>query len=219
VAWSGDSPAVSGDQDVAGHVASSLNGLAPRPLAQPQFVRADTGDWFAAERLPRPGGRSSSAPRRRPVPPRDIAIRIPIVRVRKPLTTVERPSLRARPARTDSSGLPNVPCRPWSSYVPLAAERNGSALTVPTAVLERATSGVAKSSMTLSSSTRTAWPVSAQTLGALALCRPRTGSGSGRWICRPRPDAPLARLRVPLVALARGFATKFRQSWRREWTR
>jgi hypothetical protein len=54
--------------------------------------------------------------------------------------------------------------------------------TVPTAVLERATWGVAKSSMTPSCLTRTALPVSAQTLGGLALCRPRTGSGSGRWI-------------------------------------
>ena len=76
----------------------------------------------------------------------------------------------------------NVPCRPWSSCVPLAAERTGSVRTVPTAVLERATSAAAKSSTTLSCSTRTASPVGAQTLGGLALCRPRTGSGSGRWI-------------------------------------
>jgi hypothetical protein len=79
-------------------------------------------------------------------------------------------------------GPSNVPCRPWSSYVPLAAERSGSAPTVPTAVLERATSGVAKSSTTPSCSTRTASPVSAQILGGLTSCKPRTGSGSGRWI-------------------------------------
>jgi hypothetical protein len=76
----------------------------------------------------------------------------------------------------------NVPCRPWSSCTLLAAERTGSVLTVPTAVPERATTGAAKSSMTLSSSTHTVWPVSAQTLGGLDLSRPRTGSGSGRGI-------------------------------------
>jgi hypothetical protein len=74
--------------------------------------------------------------------------------------------------------------------VPLAAERSGSAPTVPTAVLERATSGVAKSSTTRICSTRTASPVSAQTLSGLTSCKPRTGSGSGRWIRCPLPDAP-----------------------------
>jgi hypothetical protein len=44
--------------------------------------------------------------------------------------------------------------------------------------------------MTLSCSTRTAWPVSAPILGGLTSCKPRTGSGSGRWIWYPLPDAP-----------------------------
>jgi hypothetical protein len=61
-------------------------------------------------------------------------------------------------------------------------------LTVPTAALERVTSGAAKYSTTPSSSMRTARPAGARTLGGLAWCRPRTGSGSARWISCPLRD-------------------------------